>query len=98
MNKVYAIKRGDIIMAHLTWKGEILAHITATNLNSIHEVVEIIKSMVGTGFGVATLNIRNKTQGWTISKVISTPNTLSLKKISSSFFSKHSEPAFAASI
>ncbi|MGM9868220.1 MAG: hypothetical protein ACI30R_01155 [Sodaliphilus sp.] len=98
MNKVYAIKKSDIILADLTWKGEILAHISATNLNSIHEVVEIIKSMVGTGFGVATLNIRNKTQGWTISKVISTPNTFSLKKFATPFFSKRKQPAFATAI
>ena len=88
MNKDYVIKKSDLIMADLTWKGETLAHLTATNLNSIHEVMQIINSMVGTGFGVATLNIRNKTQGWNVTKVISTPNSLSLKKITSSFFSK----------
>ena len=80
MNKDYVIKKSDLIMADLTWKGETLAHLTATNLNSIHEVMQIINSMVGTGFGVATLNIRNKMQGWNVTKVISTPNSLSLKK------------------
>lgn len=98
MNHTYTITESDIIMADIYWNGKSMARCSTTGFTSISQVAKMMKTMAGNCFGRATLYIRNKTQGWTISTIISTPNQIKLKKYTSSFFAQHRQRAFATQI
>ena len=56
----------DQIFATLEVGGKTMASVSKTNFASIDDIVRFICAMAGRFMGLARLNIRNKTQGWTV--------------------------------
>lgn len=56
----------DQIFATLEVGGKTMASVSKTNFSSIDDIVRFICAMAGRFMGLARLNIRNKTQGWTM--------------------------------
>ncbi len=60
----------DQIFATLEVGGKVMASVNKTNFSSIEDVVRFISAMAGKFMGLARLNIRNKTQGWTMNMAL----------------------------
>lgn len=56
----------DEILASLEVGGKTVASISKSNFSSINDIVRFICAMAGRFMGLARLNIRNKTQGWSM--------------------------------
>lgn len=56
----------DEILASLEVGGKTVASISKSNFSSINDIVRFIYAMAGRFMGLARLNIRNKTQGWSM--------------------------------
>lgn len=56
----------DQIFATLEVGGKTVASISKSNFSSINDIVRFIYAMAGRFMGLARLNIRNKTQGWSM--------------------------------
>ena len=61
-----SLSTSDQIFATLEVGGKVMATVCKNNFASIDEVVRFIYAMAGKFMGLARLNIRNKTQGWTM--------------------------------
>ncbi len=65
-NNAASLSINDLIFATLEVGGKTVASVSKTNFGSIDDIVRFIGSMAGRFMGLARLNIRNKTQGWTM--------------------------------
>ena len=54
----------DQIVAQLEMNGRVLARVNNRNFHNIDEVVGMIQALAGKFLGLASLTIRNQTQGW----------------------------------
>lgn len=61
------INSTDILFATLTKNGMVMANMMLSGLNSVAEVVHALRMRNAIASGMARLNIRNTTQGWTSS-------------------------------
>lgn len=69
-NTATTLSRNDQIFATLEVGGKIMASICKSNFSTINDVVRFICSIAGRFMGLARLNIRNKTQGWTMNMAL----------------------------
>ncbi|MBR6490030.1 MAG: hypothetical protein IKT03_05785 [Muribaculaceae bacterium] len=60
----------DQIFATLEVGGKVIANVCKSNFANINEVVQFICSVAGKFMGLAKLNIRNKTQGWSMNMAL----------------------------
>lgn len=63
----------DQVMATLTGTKGILASVNKCNFTSINDVVRFVMAIAGRFAGLATLNIRNRTQGWSLNMALLAP-------------------------
>lgn len=61
-----SISSSDQIFATLIAGGRVVASVSRSNFASINEIVRFVCSAAGRFMGLASLSIRNKSQGWTI--------------------------------
>ena len=61
-----SLSTSDQIFATLVVGGKVMASVSKTNFSSVEDVVRFICAMAGKFMGLAKLNIRNKTQGWSL--------------------------------
>ena len=67
MNKVTAsLSVTDQIFATLEVGGKIVASVSKSNFATINEIIRFVSAMAGRFMGLARLNIRNKSQGWSM--------------------------------
>ena len=64
------LSTSDQIFATLEVGGKIMASVNKNNFSTINDVVRFICSIAGKFMGLARLNIRNMTQGWTMNMVL----------------------------
>lgn len=64
------INTGDTIYATAIIKGRTSANLRLCGLHSMSEVINAIKSEVGSAAGLVTITLRNMTQGWHSSKAL----------------------------
>ena len=69
-NNPTSLSTGDQVFATLDVSGKILASVCKNNFASIDDIVRFIYSVAGRFMGLARLNIRNKTQGWTMNMAL----------------------------
>lgn len=60
----------DQVFATIENNGHIIASVNKNNFRSTDDVVRTILSLAGSFLGVAQVNIRNKSQGWTENRAI----------------------------
>ena len=65
-NNATSLSINDQIFATLEVGGKTVASVSKSNFATINDIVRFICNMAGRFMGLARLNIRNKTQGWTI--------------------------------
>ncbi len=65
-NNATSLSINDLIFATLEVGGKTMASVSKTNFSSIDDIVRFIYAIAGRFMGLARLNIRNKTQGWTM--------------------------------
>lgn len=65
-NTATSLSTSDQIIATLQVGGKTMASVCKTNFASIDDIVHFICAMTGRFMGLARLNIRNKTQGWSV--------------------------------
>ena len=65
-NTATSLSTSDQIIATLQVGGKTMASVCKTNFASIDDIVRFICAMTGRFMGLARLNIRNKTQGWSV--------------------------------
>lgn len=61
-----SLSLNDQIFATLEVGGKTVASVSKSNFATVNDIVRFICAMAGRFMGLARLNIRNKTQGWTI--------------------------------
>lgn len=71
-NTAISLSTSDQVFATLMLGGKTLLSVCKSNFASIDEIVRFITSATGKFMGLAQLNIRNKTQGWTMSLSLAT--------------------------
>lgn len=54
----------DQIVAQLEKGGCVIAHVEATDIGSLGELLVMVKALAGKFLGLGRLTVRNKTQGW----------------------------------
>ncbi|MBQ9584815.1 MAG: hypothetical protein IJR20_02325 [Muribaculaceae bacterium] len=64
------LSTSDQIFATLEVGGKIMASVNKNNFSTINDVVRFICSIAGKFMGLARLNIRNMTQGWTMNMAL----------------------------
>lgn len=64
------LSTSDQIFATLEVGGRIMASVCKTNFSTIDDIVKFISSLAGRFMGLARLNIRNKTQGWSMNMAL----------------------------
>lgn len=64
--KKTSINVTDMVFATIEVGGRVLASFCKSNFDSVAQVVKDIRSIAGQFIGLASLTIRNKTQGWNI--------------------------------
>lgn len=69
-NTSTSLSTSDQIFATLEVGGEVMASVCKNNFASINDVVRFVCSIAGRFMGLARLNIRNKTQGWTVNMAL----------------------------
>lgn len=60
----------DLIFATLIVGGKVIASVCRNNFASINDIVKFIATSAGRFMGLAQLNIRNKTQGWSMNMAL----------------------------
>ena len=71
-NSTTTLSTSDQIFATLEVGGHTMASVCKSNFSSIDDIVKFISSMAGRFMGLARLNIRNKTQGWSMNMALAT--------------------------
>jgi len=64
--------------------GKTMASVSKSNFSTIDDIVRSICSMAGKFMGLAKLNIRNKTQGWTLDLALATQHSRTQHQLASS--------------
>ncbi len=77
MNNTKTLSINDQIFATLIVGGKVVLNLCRSNFASINDVVRFICSNAGRFMGLAQLNIRNKTQGWSVNMAIASQPTTS---------------------
>lgn len=67
---MHKMNGNDVIFASVMCNGKTLARITQSNFTCIEEVMQRVISMAGKYMGVARVQVRNMTQGWSTSMAI----------------------------
>lgn len=60
----------DQIFATLEVGGRTMASVCKNNFSTVDDIVRVICAMAGRFMGLARLNIRNKTQGWSMNMAL----------------------------
>ena len=68
--------KGDNVFATLVGKGKIIKTIVGKNFTNISQIVKMITSNCGDYQGLAELNVRNQSQGWSLNMLLSMSNIL----------------------
>lgn len=63
-NTMATINCTDIIFATVKLRGKTLASLTLNGMTSFSDVVREVRTSIGNVAGLATLQLRNPTQGW----------------------------------
>ncbi len=74
-NNSTTLSTRDQIFASLEVAGKIVATVKKSNFSTINEVVKLTCAMAGEFMGLARLNIRNMSQGWTMTLSLATRQT-----------------------
>lgn len=74
-NTSTSLSTSDQIFATLEVGGKVMASVCKNNFASINDVVRFVCSLAGRFMGLARLNIRNKTQGWTVNMALASRPT-----------------------
>ena len=61
----------DQILATLTMNGKVMATLSSDGFQSFDEVVRAIRSAAGHLMGLCNVSVRNRTQGWSRSLMVS---------------------------
>ena len=80
-----SLSTSDQIFATLQVGGKTMASVCKTNFASIDDIIRFIYSIAGKFMGLARLNIRNKTQGWTINMALASQQ-------------QHARPAYSTAL
>lgn len=64
------IKFSDTIFATVVFRGETIAMLRMNGVTSFADVLRNVRRAVGTMFGLATINLRNGSQGWQLSRTV----------------------------
>ncbi|MDY2827747.1 MAG: hypothetical protein SOU27_00560 [Sodaliphilus sp.] len=74
-NNTKQVSASDHVFATLKQNGKVLANLSSSNFVSLSDVIETVKKLVGKLSGMCELNIRNKTQGWSIDMLLAHHNS-----------------------
>ena len=74
-NTTKQVSASDHVFATLKQNGKVLANLSSSNFASLSDVIEAVKKLVGKLSGMCELNIRNKTQGWSIDMMLAHRNS-----------------------
>ncbi len=75
-NNTTSLSLNDQIFATLMVGGKVLASVCRNNFANINDVVRFICASAGRFMGLAQLNIRNKTQGWSMNLALSSRQSI----------------------
>ncbi|MBO4721690.1 MAG: hypothetical protein J5629_02025 [Muribaculaceae bacterium] len=75
-NNATSLSLNDQIFATLMVGGKVLASVCRNNFANINDVVRFICTNAGRFMGLAQLNIRNKTQGWSMNLALSSRKSI----------------------
>ena len=70
MNDLRTISREDNIFATIVAKGKTIKSIFAHNFASINEIINALTSECSDFNGLAQLNVRNQSQGWSLNMLL----------------------------
>ena len=69
-NNRTSLSINDQVFATLIVGGKVIASVCRNNFANINDIVKFIGSNAGRFMGLAQLNIRNKTQGWSMNMAL----------------------------
>ncbi|MBP5688334.1 MAG: hypothetical protein IK100_08110 [Muribaculaceae bacterium] len=71
-----SLSQNDQIFATLIVRGKVLASVCRNNFANINDVVRFICASAGRFMGLGQLNIRNKTQGWSMNLALASKQSV----------------------
>ncbi|MBD5185019.1 MAG: hypothetical protein HDS11_05630 [Bacteroides sp.] len=64
------ISSSDIIFATVSMRGSLVAQLCISGIASFKEILARVRQAIGARVGLATLKLRNGSQGWTDSRTL----------------------------